>query len=443
MSAEQFADAFGFRGVQFGNYVEGGRRQGDLNEAYDALMDLAGVIGVPARALSLNGELGLAFGARGTGGKNAALAHYGQVVINLTKARARARSRMNGGMAWTTFAAARRSPASESGRETAGIRPAMAEAFGALKQTIGLIGMRERASKLDERRTKDYWTTGREMSARAFESYVIAKLADQGAANDYLANVVTEQAFRNEQSYPYPTAAEIAPVRAAFDRFFQTVEQVQGEDGRIALESRGEGGRGVDAGEAQRQADAFMGKLPGASKLRVSVVESVDQIPEGRGRRRWPKAPTTRRATAAHLPGGRQPADGGAPQQVLAHEVVGHFGVEALLGERFRDAGGRAPPSAGAGRRAYPARRRPRASALCDLRGRDGALPGLFHREPRARGAGAHGRAGQAPDFPGSPLRHDPRGCAGWAFPAAEQHRHPADGRGRRSVPAARAAARA
>ena len=57
VSAEQFADAFGFRGVQFGNYVEGGRRQGDLNEAYDALMDLAGVIGVPARALSLNGEL--------------------------------------------------------------------------------------------------------------------------------------------------------------------------------------------------------------------------------------------------------------------------------------------------------------------------------------------------------------------------------------------------
>ncbi|WP_182604223.1 LPD5 domain-containing protein, partial [Klebsiella pneumoniae] len=43
----QFSDAFGFRGVQFGNYVEGGRRQADLNEAYDALMDLAGVIGVP------------------------------------------------------------------------------------------------------------------------------------------------------------------------------------------------------------------------------------------------------------------------------------------------------------------------------------------------------------------------------------------------------------
>ena len=295
----------------------------------------------------------------------------------------------------------------------------MAEAFGALKQTIGLIGMRERASKLDERRTKDYWTTGREMSARAFESYVIAKLADQGAANDYLANVVTEQAFRNEQSYPYPTAAEIAPVRAAFDRFFQTVEQVQGEDGRIALESRGEGGRGVDAGEAQRQADAFMGKLPGASKLRVSVVESVDQIPEG--------------ARPSALAEGAYPAgDGGRIylvadnlptaarlQQVLAHEVVGHFGVEALLGERFRDVLADVRRCAGAGRRAYPARRRPRASALCDLRGRDGALPGLFHREPRARGAGAHGRAGQAPDFPGSPLRHDPRGCAGWAFPCS------------------------
>lgn len=344
VSAEQFADSFGFRGVQFGNYVEGSRRQADLNEAYDALMDLAGVIGVPPRALSLNGELGLAFGARGSGGKNAALAHYEpiQVVINLTKTRGA------GSLAhewWhgldNYFSRRGGAPiayASESGREAAGIRPAMAEAFGALKQTIGLIGMRERASKLDARRTKDYWTTGREMSARAFESYVIAKLADQGAANDYLANVVTEKAFRDEASYPYPTAAEIAPVRAAFDRLFQTIEQVPGADGRIALESRGSRVPGVDVAAARRQADEFMGKLPGAAGLRVSVVESVDQIPEG--------AKPSPLAEGAYYPAG----DGGRIylvaenlptaerlQQVLAHEVVGHFGVEAVLGDRFRD----------------------------------------------------------------------------------------------------------
>ncbi|ENR7430878.1 hypothetical protein ACEWWX_004805, partial [Salmonella enterica] len=87
ITPEAFSDAFGFRGVQFGNYVEGPRRQSDLNRAYDSLMDMADVLKVPAKALSLNGRLGLAFGARGKGGKNSAAAHYepGQVAINLTK----------------------------------------------------------------------------------------------------------------------------------------------------------------------------------------------------------------------------------------------------------------------------------------------------------------------------------------------------------------------
>lgn len=340
----QFSDAFGFRGVQFGNYVEGGRRQADLNEAYDALMDLAGVIGVPARALSLNGELGLAFGARGAGGKDAPMAHYepGQVVINLTKKRGAGSLAHEWWHGLDNYFSRRGGTsagyASESGSATTGIRPAMAEAFGALKQTIGLIGMRERSRKLDERKAKDYWSTGRELSARAFESYVIAKLADQGAANDYLANVVPEKAFGDELAYPYPTAAEIPQIRAAFDRFFQTVEQVPGEDGRFALESRGDGRQGVDPAEARRLAADFMGKLPGAAALRVSVVERVDQIPEG--------AKPSAMAEGAYYPAG----DGGRIylvaenlptaerlQQVLAHEVVGHFGVEALLGDRFRD----------------------------------------------------------------------------------------------------------
>lgn len=342
VSPERFTEAFGFRGVQFGNYVEGGRRQADLNEAYDALMDMAGVLGLPARALSLNGELGLAFGARGRGGVDAAMAHYepGQVVINLTKGRGAGSL----GHEWwhgldNYFSRRGGAPAgyaSETGNSADGIRPAMAQAFGNLKQTIGLIGMRERSSKLDERRAKDYWSTGREMSARAFESYLIAKLADQGAANDYLANVVNEKAFGDEASYPYPTAAEIAPVRAAFDRFFQTVEQVPGEDGRIGLESRGEGAPGLEVAEARRQAAEFMGNLPGAASLRVSVVESVDQIPEG--------AKPSPLAEGAYYPA----HDGGRIylvaenlptaerlHQVLTHEVVGHFGVEALLGDRF------------------------------------------------------------------------------------------------------------
>ncbi len=77
---------FGFRGVEFGNWNNQDERQEVMNHAYDGLLDLADILKVPARALSLNGELALAFGARGQG-LSGARAHYESDygVINLTK----------------------------------------------------------------------------------------------------------------------------------------------------------------------------------------------------------------------------------------------------------------------------------------------------------------------------------------------------------------------
>lgn len=87
---EMFDKAFGFRGVQFGNWVKQGKgskdRQTLLNDTYDALHDLSSLIGVPTRALSLDGQLGLALGARGSG-KAAAHFEPTNLVINLTKTR--------------------------------------------------------------------------------------------------------------------------------------------------------------------------------------------------------------------------------------------------------------------------------------------------------------------------------------------------------------------
>lgn len=87
VTTKMFQDTFGFRGGEFGNWNMGGDGQAALNHAYDALHDLADAIGVPPRALSLDGQLAIAFGARGTGGKNSAAAHYEpeRAVINLTK----------------------------------------------------------------------------------------------------------------------------------------------------------------------------------------------------------------------------------------------------------------------------------------------------------------------------------------------------------------------
>lgn len=81
-----FEDTFGFRGVEFGKWNNQDERQEVMNHAYDGLLDLADVLHIPAKAISLNGELALAFGARGQG-LSGARAHYetDYGVINLTK----------------------------------------------------------------------------------------------------------------------------------------------------------------------------------------------------------------------------------------------------------------------------------------------------------------------------------------------------------------------
>ena len=89
VTPQDFQEAFGFRGGEFGNWQSGKDGQTALNHAYEALHDLADAIGWDPRAVTLNGDLAIAFGARGTGGKDAARAHYepGARVINLTKMR--------------------------------------------------------------------------------------------------------------------------------------------------------------------------------------------------------------------------------------------------------------------------------------------------------------------------------------------------------------------
>jgi len=256
VTPQMFGETFGFRGVEFGNWVEQGRRQKDLNDAFDALMDMAAIIGVPPKALSLNGELGLAFGARGGGGVNPAAAHYepGKVVINLTKKSgagslghewwhaldnyfSRMRAKGDGMMtdALDVSLASRGSAFQHQGA----VRKEMIEAFGAVMKSIRETAIKARSAKLDAKRSKEYWTTDPEMSARAFESYLISKLQDQDASNDYLANIVSPETwkaaeaigFELEDSYPYPTAGEIPAIRAGFDHFFQTVESRETDKG--------------------------------------------------------------------------------------------------------------------------------------------------------------------------------------------------------------------
>lgn len=85
VTTEELKEAFGFRGVNFGNWATAKERQNFANYAYDSLFDLSELLNLPPKALSLNGQLGLAYGAQGHGGK--AAAHYLPAYkdINLTK----------------------------------------------------------------------------------------------------------------------------------------------------------------------------------------------------------------------------------------------------------------------------------------------------------------------------------------------------------------------
>jgi hypothetical protein len=360
VTPEVFHETFGFRGVQFGNYVENGRRQQDLNDAYDGLMDMAAVIGVPPRALSLNGRLGLAFGARGKGGKNAPSAHYesSQAVINLTKGGGA------GALAHEWFHALDNYFGQQEGigYQTSGmkgadvVRQEMREAFKKVMAAIKAGKMQARSLALDERKSKPYWSTNLELGARAYEAYIIAKLQDQNAANDYLANIVSEQFWNaqealsgheNEKTYPYPTEAEMGGIRDAFDAFFRTVETKPGDNGNVVMFRRADGSEvGGDLNARAAAVQQFVDgiKKGWANAPEIIVVPNMQdaRVPEfARETDEAQRDQSEGDVHGFHYEGkvylvASALADANAALTTLAHEALGHYGLQGFFGEALK-----------------------------------------------------------------------------------------------------------
>lgn len=82
---DDFMKTFGFRGLEFGNWVTQAERQANLNLAYDSLMDLADLTGLAPKTLGMLGRMGFAIGSRGRNPKAAAHFEPDNNVINLTK----------------------------------------------------------------------------------------------------------------------------------------------------------------------------------------------------------------------------------------------------------------------------------------------------------------------------------------------------------------------
>ena len=84
VTGDDYLKSFTFHGGEFGNWLNDKDRQYSLDYGYDAFYDLALALDIPSEAISMGGELSIAFGARGSGN---AMAHYEPLrqVINLTK----------------------------------------------------------------------------------------------------------------------------------------------------------------------------------------------------------------------------------------------------------------------------------------------------------------------------------------------------------------------
>ena len=263
VGAEDFMNRFGFRGVQFGNWANQADRQMALNQGYDALLDLAKIIGVPPKAISLNGELGIAFGARGSG---SALAHYepDEIVINLTKTKGAGSLAHEWWHALDNYFA--RAAGVKAGMVTDDpriqMRKVLRDAYTQFTSEMSrsAYGKRSKANGT-------YWGSMHEITARFFAEWVTRELAREGAQNTFLSHPTNaekwldynyklyEQQQRSAKNmpmsredfaqsplaykgYPYPTVEDVDAFGALVRKIFDTIdvrEEGEGDNKTLAL----------------------------------------------------------------------------------------------------------------------------------------------------------------------------------------------------------------
>ena len=241
ITPQELAETFGFRGIEFGKWAEQEHRQARLNETFDALMDMAAILGISPRAVSLGGKLGLAFGARGRGN---AMAHFEseKFVINLTKTMGA------GSLAHEWLHALDNYFAKQTGRKLSmstnmqfsslkegGMRDELAQAYRDLVVALQMSDMMRRSRKHSK-----YWSRIWEVAARAFERYVVDEAAAQNTKNDFLSSVLTEKDMSElmQETTPLALDKDMKTIAPAFDKFFATLQEKTDSSGNSVLFSK-------------------------------------------------------------------------------------------------------------------------------------------------------------------------------------------------------------
>ena len=313
ITAEEFRTTFGFRGVEFGNWMTQEDRRKAINECYDALMDLAAVCKVSPKALSLNGTLGMAFGSRG-GGKFSAHYEPGKVVINLTKTRGagtlahewfHAIDNYFAKMGETEFGYAtggegmlpkgiqkygKRYYDRNSGRviteeeynelaKEHTVRKEMVDAWEHLMESLKNSDYYKRSNAYARLHNSKYWNDPTELGARAFSVWVENELSKQDTSNDYLANnpryVKSEVTDAQDKYMPYPFDTDADWMDEAFGNLFEVMQERETEDGNVALYQRGS--LSLDTENPAFEA-ATKNTIDAVKKAGVEVVEATPEM---------------------------------------------------------------------------------------------------------------------------------------------------------------------
>lgn len=275
VTMEEFDKTFGFKAVEFGDWVDNKRRQQDLNLCYDALIDLSNILHLPPKALSLNGNLALLFGCNG---KGRASAHYelDTGVINLTKKNGAGSlahewfhaldhylNRLENKDSHLLYTDTDGIPQAISEKallhfekpadlhpeplgsvesrkqekvqlDDVGLRDELKDAMAEIEYAIDCSGVPKR-SAVNDSKGKGYWKTRREMSARCFEAVVDNLLAEQGIASPYLVNYTSKKSWDEgtgkQDSYPYPTKEELPNIRNAYETLISQIRYTETDRG--------------------------------------------------------------------------------------------------------------------------------------------------------------------------------------------------------------------
>jgi len=249
VAPEAIIKAFAVRGVEFGNWVTPAERQANIDLAYDALHDLAEVLGIRPQDIGRS-KLGIGFGSRGRGasGGIAAAAHYepNRIVINLT------RMMGDGSLAHEMGHMFEHSLVGFSFKPSDGSTGRKKRSHGSFPSTswVGFWKTSERPKLLEDERLDaafwrvldaimradpdqtgpwrsssyysnasrlgKYWSAPLEMFARAFECYVYDWLQEHGRISEYLVHGVEGDRFeRGFRGNPYLTGEERQRINAA------------------------------------------------------------------------------------------------------------------------------------------------------------------------------------------------------------------------------------